>query len=160
MIVRIVHPDDASQVAFLPLRFDRDSDQWVSLLPPDKFMTTEASAAMVCLHHVQTHWDAVLRVGRVVQALCDHPAFALEGINADIVRTETQWLARVMGAVNDELPHLLSEPGKRDQVEVDFVLADELVAAGQLAVVVAGSSELVQSDELQEIEETYEVIFI
>jgi hypothetical protein len=129
MIGRIKHPQQPGKVAFVPLRYDREQGEWVSLLPDDQSCDQAIDASRACLGRILPKWSDIVRACRVLRALCDHPQFEFEGdhLDADMVRQEARTLASFVESLRVDLEHLLQEPQADDRVRIAGVVSgDEL----------------------------------
>ena len=126
MIVRIAHPEEADQHAFIPLRYHSETGQWVSLLPDGAFFESEFEAGIICVGHLRSLWTGILRGSRLVRALCEHPEFEFDadGVDANMIRKEARTLARQVEAASHELERLLQKPVVGDKLAVDGALLE------------------------------------
>ena len=119
MIARVQHSEESEQDRFVPLRFDSERNQWVPLVPGESF-EQPMDAGQACLGHLLASWRDLERLGRLLRVLCEHPGFQFEsdGIDSDMVRVEARALASLLEAMSIELPELLREPTRADNVRL------------------------------------------
>lgn len=115
LIVCSPHPDDPARVVFVPLACNHQGLVWAPLQhggAPCAF--EDASAATAALFvQVLAQWDDVHNLGRVLRALCEHPAFNFseDGIDAHMVRHQARALSARALQLDDTIRNLLAEPG-------------------------------------------------
>jgi len=124
LLVRILHPENPKQHAFVPVHYNPETAEWVSLVADGTYFESEFDAAHVCVDHLTTLWTEIARIIRVIRALCEHPAFEFhgDGVDDEMVRFQARALARCIEPMTEELSLLLQEPGVRDRIDVDGAL--------------------------------------
>lgn len=108
MIARKPHPgasDDPTRVVSIPLVFDRQLAEWVTLLGPEGYQLDEIDAARVCVAAFQREWDSIVVLARQLRAFTEHREFEFQrdGIDSTMIADGARALSTAITMANGNL---------------------------------------------------------
>jgi hypothetical protein len=101
---------------YVALMFMRQLGQWRAL---EGEHTSALDAGRACLAAFLPEWSEINESARALRALCEHPKFhefEADGIDGAMIRRAAQRLSERIELQNDNIEHLLDQPGDEDLV--------------------------------------------